>query len=82
MTNPDADADPPRYSNDAALAFARRAVGDPTAPASRTILGLVSVCDRSAIRNRLAWTFELPGTVVVVDAVTGKVLLNRAVTGN
>jgi hypothetical protein len=70
----------PGYDSDAALAFARRAIGDTTAPTSRSYLGDVTVCDRRAIRGRLAWTFEFPGRVVVIDALNGKVLLDRPVT--
>jgi hypothetical protein len=64
---------------DAALAFARRAVDDASASPVRSIFGEVSVCDRASIRHRMAWVFEFPGTLVVVDAANGKILLNRPI---
>jgi hypothetical protein len=62
---------------DDAVALARGAVRDLSASPVRPNLGAVSVCDRASIRPRLAWTFELAGEVVVVDARTGKVLVHR-----
>jgi hypothetical protein len=65
-------------SPDAALAIAQRAVGTSAAASSNPVLGEVTVSDRSSIRHRYAWVFELAGKVVVVDVRTGKVLLQRA----
>jgi hypothetical protein len=61
-----------------AWSIARIRLHDPNATASQVLLGRVSVCDLR-LRDRLAWTFELPGRVVVIDASDGAMLLNRTV---
>lgn len=72
----------PAFNPDQALAIAHGALGDASAPVSRTSLGNATVCDHASIHDRLAWVLQFARNVVVVDAVTGKVVLNRAVTGN
>jgi hypothetical protein len=77
VTNP--YGGPVNVPSDTALATARRVLREPAGEPTDTRLGKVIVCDRAAIRDRVAWVLAFPSKLVVVDANSGKVLLVRGV---
>jgi hypothetical protein len=74
-----ADGEMPAIDSTDALSIARVRLHDPGATPSQSLLGQVTVCDQR-VHDRLAWTFEFPGHVVVIDASDGAMLLDRPVS--